>query len=1494
MHINIIMAKWLLGFLLAISLCVPSSAIASHQQLHYLQLKQANISKELTSQVIRKTFQDAEGFIWILTQRGTYRYDGNTTHRFLHNPERTGSISSNSPTDILEDHNGILWISTAGGGLNRYNPASNTFTAIAATSVTEVIKDSASYTISSSNGPLDNYIYSLFIDSKNRIWLGYDNAFSIFDTSTQKFLHYIKKTDADQASLSVNAFAEKTNGDLLIGTLGGGLLRAKLDHSSDSVSVEQVTDVPYLSITSILIDKTDQLWLGTSDNGVAVYPSNNQGGFDFSSDNLKLRSSLSSRFVISMLENENGAIWIGTNEGLSAKQPNSDQFLKLNTNNSKLPNDKVLNIMQDSTGLIWISTQYGLVQGVRSPFSSISPSTIAAQNSINCFAQKDPDTLWIGTDHGLIKRDVRPIPESKRKKNEVFFDNNKIMALLPDNDILWIGTAKSGLIKYNTKTNAIQHYKHSFSATSISNNGVTSIIKVAPNTLLAGTWGGGLNILDLQQNEFRHLQHNTTKNNSLSSDEVIALYQDTDGPVWIGTTNGLNRLDLKSFELQRINPPNGPMSLSSNIILALHEDKKSNLWIGTDRGINMWPLSSRTRNAALFKRYHAAEYHPNSNIYGITSDESGDIWFSHSDGITEINTDNQKAIQYSSISAFNNNNFNHGAVLQNDAKQLLFGGNQGYNIINTELRINHGGTPPLRITDISILGDSVRFDRPYHNLNKLNITYRDYLISFEFSLMSYYNLEGRRYRYKLEGFDPDWIPLNNSNTATYTNIPAGSYTLKVEAALENSGWYSSNKIALPVQVHPPFWLNPFAYGLYTFVATLTLVYLFFRQNLRREEDRKRQAELEHQVFIRTQELEAARVAAEDANQAKSNFLATVSHEVRTPLHGIIGMTELLTNTDLSRQQYNFAHTAHQSGQALLALINDILDYSKIEASKAVLEDVEFNINRLLDEVCYLQCEPAEKKNITLSCLPDPGIKNKVIGDVTRVRQIMTNMLSNAIKFTSEGYVEFSVKAGTSQTKNGFTLTLKDTGIGMDEKTQSVIFDAFTQADASTTRRYGGTGLGLSILKKNVELMKGQIDIASTPKEGTTLTIELPLAFSDRSYNNGHDLPISSIDLQINCSHLTDMLERHLDIADISYRHIDDLSTDARSHVCIIDFRSPKDVQKFSERYEKVIIATSPSQSTSYRQDRNTATLTLPVTTDNLRNAIIALHQPETGAYCELPNTDSNNTPQAKILVAEDMEVNQHIAHAMLSMLGCSIDLVDNGQDAVQRFQQQRYDLVLMDCQMPILDGFGATRAIRAYERHNNQTEVPIIALTAGLNPLDKAQSISAGMTGYLAKPYSIQDLQALLDQHVGAHRTHSNAAASFTAATRRTLSSDTGNIINEQTVDNILSISPSKDNALLQQVFEGFCQQTDEKIRQLSQATNDSDIKTIAKSAHAIKSMSANIGAEILQSLSETIESNAQRHSIAPDAQALGDIVAAYQQFTKVFSERYLLGACRS
>jgi signal transduction histidine kinase/CheY-like chemotaxis protein len=554
------------------------------------------------------------------------------------------------------------------------------------------------------------------------------------------------------------------------------------------------------------------------------------------------------------------------------------------------------------------------------------------------------------------------------------------------------------------------------------------------------------------------------------------------------------------------------------------------------------------------------------------------------------------------------------------------------------------------------------------------------------------------------------------------------------------------------------------------------------------------ADLEATVAARTRELLAAKEAAEQASRAKSAFLANMSHEIRTPMNGVLGMLDLLRDTALTERQRHFANTAHSSGEALLAILNDILDFSKIEAGRMALEQAAFELTPLVDDSLTLFARDAQHKGLELLAEVDPALPEQMMGDPLRLRQILTNLLSNAVKFTRRG--EVCVRARRELDTQGaawLDLSVSDTGLGMDAATLARVFDAFSQADVSTTRRFGGTGLGLTISRRLAQLMGGELSVRSTPGAGSTFTLRVPLQAAPDSLARVPQSPaalrgLRALVVDDNATSREILLHQLSgmglapQVADGGLAALGELNAAARSDrpydLLVLDDRMPGMSGRSVVRALRgdARFAALPIAMLTSVDDRNAdalpegaveAWLTKPVRRKTLRDALLRLVGGSPLASRPMPllpepagapaDPDTGAPRPVRVLLAEDHPVNLLVAETRLRELGCTTVVAPNGREAVARWQEaaeqregrQPFDLVLMDCHMPELDGFDATRQIRALEHaRGDGRRTPIVALTANAMTGDREKCLAAGMDEHLPKPFTRDQLQAAIREWV--------------------------------------------------------------------------------------------------------------------------------------------------
>jgi len=652
-------------------------------------------------------------------------------------------------------------------------------------------------------------------------------------------------------------------------------------------------------------------------------------------------------------------------------------------------------------------------------------------------------------------------------------------------------------------------------------------------------------------------------------------------------------------------------------------------------------------------------------------------------------------------------------------------------------------------------------------------------------------------------------------------------------------------------------------------------------------------ELERQVSVRTEQLEKAKNAAEAASRAKSAFLATMSHEIRTPMNGVLGMAEMLLGTELTETQRNYTQLVKQSGEHLLVIINDILDFSKIEAGKLTVEYINFNLWDLLDDIHTVYTPQAEAKGIAMHFDIANDIPVAICGDPNRLRQIMANLLGNAIKFTNEGRILARVRIASEDNQAVMLrFEVHDTGIGISREARTRIFEAFSQADDSTTRKFGGTGLGLAISKQLVELMGGSIGVDNARPQGSIFwfTVAFDKRRVDPDAPGDHQHTIDGLRVLVVDENEPSRigLERHLaawriecDGADSADEALERLQDAARAgapyDAAVLDMEleqasglllAASIKSEPATRATRLILLSPEKLAADPVQRREAGVAYQLIKPARAADLFACLATRPRGQVAPAPrfvppnplHPESGRPRARRVLLAEDNPVNVEVARAMLESLELRVDCARNGEEALNAVRAGTgtgpYDCVLMDCQMPVMDGFAATAAIRREEREAGRGRVlPIIAITANALQGDREACLAAGMDDYLSKPFSQQELAAVIGRWMAlplaATVHHDDEPPRLPRESVEVIQRD---VINRSALEKIRMLSRERGDALVQKVINAYVDDTPQQLSTLRRAIDGMDTGDVRRIAHTLKSASANVGAEALAALCKEME----------------------------------------
>jgi signal transduction histidine kinase/ligand-binding sensor domain-containing protein/DNA-binding response OmpR family regulator len=1079
--------------LVAALLVFVSPALAQLNQYRFARL---DISQGLSHNQVNSILKDSKGFMWFGTLSGLNRYDGYHFKVFRHDLRDTTSLVDDYVSRIWEGPERKIWVETR-SGWNIYDPGTETFQ-----------RNSQQYF--SKLGLPGTGVSDMIRDKQGRFWISFiGNGLAVYDPAKRTTQALKAGTANGIASNAVASIATDSKG--FIWLLHSNGIVEKMDGNTQRI-VFRTTQLKQASQTespnySFFIDDEDDLWIYIASAPRGVFYMNTKKDqvtpISLASDTWRLNTNL----VNSVIQDNKGMIWIATDHGginIIDKKAFTTRYILNSTDDDKsISQNSVNTLYKDDAGIIWAGTfkrglnyyHEGIIQFPLYRHQAGNTNSLS-YDDVNRFVEDHEGNLWIGTNGGGLIYFNRSKGSFRQYKNDPgnanSLSNDVIVSLYVDRrNRLWIGTYFGGLDCFDGKQ--FKHYRNKpDQPQSIADNRIWELYEDSAHQFWIGTLGGGLDRFDEKNNIFHHYRLGDPS--SVRSNFIFALTDDKAGDLWIGTAFGIDVLEKKSGKIRYYNNnPADSFSLSNDNVLSLLQDSRSLMWVGTREGLNLY-----NKSTDKFYTYRTEDGLPANAILTLLEDNNGDLWISTPNGISHatIQYTNQskkpvlKFQNYTERDGLQGREFNENAALKSRTGELIFGGPNGFNVINPGELAHNQQIPVVVLTDFQIFDKSVRvgdeinkriiLHQSISEAKQIVLKYDENVFSLEFAALSYTDPEKNRYKYKLEGFNKDWLEADGKQRkATYTNLDPGDYVFRVKAS-NDDGYWNEDGIALRVKILPPFWKTPPAFVLYALIAAGIL---WFARRLTIQRTRMR-------FRLEEQQKEADRI--HELDMLKLKFFTNVSHEFRTPLSLIITPLEKIikqTEDPSAKKQFQ---VIFRNAKRLLGLVNQLLDFRKLEMQELRLYTSTGDIIHFIKEIVSSFVDIAERKNIhfTFHASVDSLEANF---DPDKLERILFNLLSNAFKFTHEnGTVSVTVEQTTIHAEPFVEISVKDSGIGIPKEKQDKIFERYFQHDVPGSLLNQGSGIGLAITREFVRLHNGTIRVESGTDHGTCFIVSLPL------------------------------------------------------------------------------------------------------------------------------------------------------------------------------------------------------------------------------------------------------------------------------------------------------------------------------------------------------------------------------------------------------------------
>jgi ligand-binding sensor domain-containing protein/signal transduction histidine kinase/DNA-binding response OmpR family regulator len=1040
----------------------------------------------LSNSTIEAICQDSRGFMWIGTRDGLDRYDGHEMVVYRNEAVDSGSLSDSYIRCIYEDGDKHLWVGT-GNGLNRLDRATNRF---------KRWKHKEGDSGSLSN----NAITAVMEDHSGRLWVAtYGGGLNLLDRKTGRCRSFRMGGAGSLRDDRILCLLEDKDGLIWIGTQSGLDLFSARTEKFTAMENQAITNASGNTIIALQQDRQGNLWLGTEDDGVYLFDPLRRSFTRYGHSD-KDGSSLGNNMIKCMLMDHKGQLWAGSiNGGLNLFHGSSGAFSHYSYepgNGSSLSQRTISALYEDRQGNLWVGTHRGGIN-IYSPGmekfdlyrQEPSPNSLS-YNDVKTFCEDRSGNIWVGTDGGGLDLFLRDQHIFKHYRNDPFNDrslgSNAVLDIMQDREgQLWVATWGGGLNLFDPATGVFKRYVNDpKDPNSITSNFVQKTFEDYAGNLWVATYYGGLNIFDRKKRQFRRMIDDPSGKTSLEGKNIVSLLEDKSGKIWIGTDDGgLNcyHPDTRHFTHYFDSGERIPD------LRVLFCDSKGRLWVG-QKGVYL--LDAEKDSFRLFTTRGGLA---NEFIKGMAEDGGGNLWIATSNGLSELNPDNATVKKYNTGDGLQDLEFEANAFLKTKDGELFFGGIDGFNCFYPGTIRANAFIPPVYITGLQMSNRKVSPGEKGSPLQEdislatvLRLSYRQSNFSLSFSALNYTTPENNQYAYKLEGLDTAWNYVGKENKVTYTNLAPGDYVFRVKAS-NNDGVWNEEGASLRVVITPPFWKTDWFISLLSVLALAGLYALYrfrTRMRLRQLEESKR----------------------EEIRQVQLQFFTNVSHEFRTPLSLILGPLEKMMKESHYPELSRHFQAMYRNAQRLLSLINELMDFGKLESGSLKLNVQSGNLGSFMEEMSEEFRDWAVQKEVdfTLVAGPEPAWFDRQV-----MEKIVLNLLHNAFKYTNVGgHITLQVlpsMEGFSPSfsnemvlKNAYRgsryayIRVADTGIGISASSIHHLFERYYRI----TESHLGSGVGLAFVKSLALLHKGDIYVYSERLKGTEILIGIPVGESD--------------------------------------------------------------------------------------------------------------------------------------------------------------------------------------------------------------------------------------------------------------------------------------------------------------------------------------------------------------------------------------------------------------